>query len=168
MGSSARATAAEDAAVSPQPDVALSRSSGFSAVELLVAMALLAILVGIGALYLAPMATPLESAGSTLTAMIEQTRSKAIYTTRVHRLRPLSSDHLIVEYANSCGSGSWTYDPAISLELPRQVTLTETDWSVCFDRRGLSSVNLIITLHHPDRGVRELELFKGGVMRWRS
>ena len=114
------------------------------------------------------LATPLESAGDTLTAMIEQTRSKAIYTTRVHRLRPLSSHHLIVEYASSCGSGSWTYDPAISLELPRQVTLTETDWSVCFDRRGLSSTNLVIVLHHPDRGERELELFKGGVMRWRS
>ena len=149
-------------------DTAPSRPGGFSSLELLTVLALIGMLVAIGALSVAQMATPLEAAGDTLTAMIEQTRSKAIYTTRVHRVRPLSDDRLIVEYAGSCSSVSWTYDAAITLELPRQVTLADTSWSVCFNRRGLSSTNLVIELQHPDNGRRELELFKGGVMRWRS
>ncbi len=141
-------------------------AAGVGLVELLSVLALVGVTVGMMVAYLKPIEAPLQTGGNSLVALMEQTRARSISTTRPHRVRPLDAGTAIVEVADGCSSVAWTLDPAIDLDLPDLVTLTATDWSVCFNARGLSSENLIITLEHPDRGSRRLELLRGGVMRW--
>ncbi len=155
----------------PQPTAADKASTGSAAagvgmVELLSVLALVGVSVGMMVAYLKPVEAPLQTGGNSLVALMEQTRARSISTTQAHRVRPLDAETAIVEVADNCSSVAWTLDPAIDLDLPDLVTLTATDWSVCFNSRGLSSENLVITLQHPDRGSRRLELLRGGVLRW--
>ena len=108
-------------------------------------MAIVAGVVTVGALYLAPTEAPLKLGGETMMAMMEQTRAKAIGTTRVHRAA--AADEPVVEQADSCSAVARTYDPTIELHLPPQLTLAAANWWACFDRRGLSSENLVFVLN---------------------
>ncbi len=155
----------------PQPPAAnkasaSSAAAGVGMVELLSVLALVGVSVGMMVAYLKPVEAPLQTGGNSLVALMEQTRARSISTTQAHRVRPIDAETAIVEVADACGSVAWTLEPMIDLELPDLVTLTATDWSVCFNSRGLSSENLVITLQHPDRGSRRLELLRGGVLRW--
>ena len=71
-----------------------------------------------------------------------------------------------MEYALSCSAGSWTADPQLGLELPDDVTMTHTSWSICFGSRGIAAANQMLTLSHPDAGVQQLEVLMGGAVRW--
>jgi hypothetical protein len=87
-------------------------------------------------------------------------------TTTVHRIRPFTEGQLVVEYAPSCLSAAWTLDPRMDLELPAGVTLTPTDWSVCFTTRGTATNNVVVTLEHPKFESKQLEVLMGGAVRW--
>ena len=43
--------------------------------------------------------------------------------------------------------------------------MTDSAWVVCFNARGISSNNLTVTLSHPDRGSRQVEVLLGGATR---
>ena len=141
-------------------------SAGWSMVELLVAMVVLTVLLGFGAVYLRPLERPLENAGGLLEGFVGQAQARAIASTKVHRVRPITADSLVVEHAESCSAGAWVLDPELRLELPRDVALAATDWSVCFDSRGIASDNIVVTLNHPDHEPVQLEVLKGGTLRW--
>ena len=51
------------------------------------------------------------------------------------------------------------------MALPEDVAITESGWSVCFSRRGISSANLTLTLTHPDHRSRQVEVLLGGLTR---
>jgi hypothetical protein len=135
-------------------------------IDLIVVMALIGIMAGISALALRHFEAPLETAGDLVDGLIKQTRAKSMASTTVHRIRAVAGDHLVVEYARSCGSAAWTLDPRMDLRLPSGVSLTDTAWSICFDTRGIASDNLILTIDHPQYQARTLEVLKGGTVRW--
>jgi hypothetical protein len=54
----------------------------------------------------------------------------------------------------------------MDLELPAGVTLSSTDWSVCFNSRGTASDNVTLVLQHPDHASQTLEILLGGALRW--
>jgi hypothetical protein len=63
---------------------------------------------------------------------------------------------------------AWTLDPRMDLELPAGVTVSPTDWSVCFNSRGTASNNVVLVLDHPDHPSRSLEILMGGAVRWKE
>jgi len=139
---------------------------GLTLIELTVTLAIIGLVVSIGFLYLKPMETPLQTSGQRLEGMLKQVRARAIETTTSHRVVPSGSTGIVVESAASCKATLWTAEPRLEVNFPAQVDLVETDWSVCFDNRGIASENLVLTLQHPDHGSRQLEILRGGLLRW--
>jgi prepilin-type N-terminal cleavage/methylation domain-containing protein len=140
-------------------------ASGVTLPELLVALVILGITLGIGALYLRPAAAPLKSGAEMVEAIFKQARTKAMATTTVHRVRPIDERSLVVEYAAACSSEAWTLDPRMDLALPAEVELATTEWSACFTSRGITTENFVVTLEHGEAD-QSLELLLGGSVRW--
>ncbi len=139
---------------------------GITLPELLVTLAVLGIVAGVIVTNLESMQSPLETGGDLLAGTMMQARARSIGTTAAHRVVPSGNGTLLVETAPSCKDTSWTADPGMQLDLPPGVELLETSWSVCFNSRGLASDNVVLTLQHPEAGQRQLEVLRGGIMRW--
>jgi len=134
-------------------------------IELAATMAILATAVSVGAVYLKPMAAPLQTAADSVEGTLRGARAKGMATTSAYRVRPVGSQRLLAETAASCSATSWTADPRLETELPEGVTMTTSGWSVCFSGRGTSNNNLMIALWHPDHGTRRVEVMLGGTTR---
>ena len=143
----------------------MSRQAGASLLETLVVVAIIALFVAVTLANLKPAEAPLQTGTRLVEAFILQARSSAIATTSAYRVVPDGAGQLLTEYASSCNDLTWTREPGGSLELPDEVTMTDTDWTVCFGRRGLSSANLTVTLVHPEFGSRQVEVLLGGTTR---
>lgn len=141
------------------------RASGATLTELLVVVALMGIAAMITALNLRPAEAPLQTATRLTEGFILQARSSAIATTSAYRVVPDGPAALALEHAGACDDTVWTEEPDSRLGLPRDVTLADTAWSVCFTRRGLSASNVTVTLVHPDSGTSQLEVLLGGTTR---
>lgn len=143
----------------------MNRQSGVSLVELMVALALLAMAAAATTVNLEPAEQPLVTGSRLVEGFILQARSSAIATTSAYRVVPAGPSRLVAQYANDCGDATWTPEPAQRLELPDEVKMTATDWSICFSRRGVASANVTVTLTHPDRGAVQVEVLLGGATR---
>lgn len=141
------------------------RESGMALIEMAATMAIMATVLSVGALYLKPMAAPLQTAADSLEGTLRGARAKGMATTSAYRVRPLGSQRILAETAARCSSTLWTTDPVLDTELPEGVTMTSSSWSVCFSGRGTSSDNLTIDLWHADHGSRQVEVMLGGTTR---
>ena len=141
------------------------RQSGFTVVELLVVFAVLGVSLGVGALYLKPAAAPLATSAALVEGYTRQARMRAMATTSAYRIRPVSAAVIAAESAGSCMDEIWAASSIPDLALEEQVELTDTDWTVCFSGRGVSSNNVVITLSHPDFGTKQVEVLLGGTTR---
>jgi len=139
--------------------------AGFTVVELLVVFAVLGVSLGVGALYLKPAAAPLATSAPLVEGYLRQARMRAMATTSAYRVRPISGAALVAESAGSCLDATWATSSLPDLALTEEVELVETDWSVCFSSRGVSSDNVVITLSHPDFGTKQVEVLLGGTTR---
>ncbi len=133
--------------------------------ESLVTLSLLGIAASTAGLYLMPAAAPLAGGADLVDGMMRVSRSRAIATTSAYRVTAADPSHLIAERAQSCFATTWTRDDELELELPRDVVLTDTSWSVCFSSRGLAAGNITIPLHHPETGSLSVEVLLGGSSR---
>ena len=141
--------------------------AGMTLVELIVVLTLAGILLSIGASYMKPTASRGILAGRLVEGAFKQARAKAMVTTGAQRVRPTTDSALEVESAASCAAGSWTAEPDLRIELPDGVRFADTEWSVCFNSRGIASDALTIRLSDALFGERDLEVLLGGVTRWR-
>jgi prepilin-type N-terminal cleavage/methylation domain-containing protein len=138
---------------------------GFTISELTVVVAIMGLSLAIGSLYLEPMETPLQSGATQMEGFFRQSRLRAMATTSAYRVTPSDSSNLAVEYARTCSDTSWTAAGDMSLELPSDVTMSDTSWSVCFSSRGISLNNVIVTLSHSTYGSIRVEVLLGGTTR---
>jgi hypothetical protein len=97
--------------------------------------------------------------------LLRGARARAVASTSALRVRPETNGSLVGEQAASCSATTWTGEPALDLELPDRVTLTDTSWSVCFNSRGIASSGLVLTVDHPDYQPRRVEVMLGGAVR---
>ena len=141
------------------------RQSGATLIELLVVLTIMGIALMVTAPNLKPAEAPLQTASRLTEGFILQARSSAIATTSAYRVVPDGEDRLLLEYAAKCDDSTWTAETYSILELPDEVTMTDTGWSVCFSRRGISSTNVTVTLTHPDFGSSQVEVLLGGSTR---
>jgi len=133
--------------------------------EVLIVVAIMGIMLAIGLLYLKPAEAPLQAGSLLLEGVFRQARLQAIATTSAYRVSPSGTGGLEIEFAASCSDSTWAGAPNGNYELPSDVTLDDTSWSVCFTSRGIATTNVVIQLNHPDFGSRQVEVLLGGTTR---
>ena len=141
------------------------RELGASLTELLVVLAVMAIAVSVAFMDVSRMEAPLHTGVGLVQAFVKQARATAMATTSAVRIAPKDPTHLEAASATNCAATSWASEPSIRAELPQGVTLDRTNWSVCFDSRGISDANVVVTLAHADFGSRQVEILLGGGTR---
>ena len=146
----------------------VSNCRGFTLFELLIVLAVLGTLIGMAALNLRALDSPLQNGTSQLLGFLKQVRAKAIATTLVYKVEPSSTTQLITKYAESCSALTMTTDADLTLDLPKGVSLTSTTWSVCFNTRGLADNNITVTLMDSKGKTKTVEVFLGGGVRVQS
>ena len=133
--------------------------------ELLVVVALLGLSVTAVSFKLKPLETPLHSGTVLLEGFFRQTRRQAMATTSAYRAVPLGRTKMTAQTASSCSDTDWDVDPTLTMDLPDDVEMTSSVWTVCFSSRGISASNEIVTLTHPDAGQKQVEVLIGGTTR---
>jgi hypothetical protein len=141
------------------------RASGSSLIELLAVIALVGVAVAATAVYLHPIEAPLQVGSAALEGYFRQARGRALATTSAYKVSASTPRSLQAQYANDCAETNWTPDPKLQLQLPPDVALASTSWSVCFNSRGLADANLQVTLNHPEEGSQQVEVLRGGASR---
>ena len=139
--------------------------AGITLLEMLVVLAIIGISVGAVSLNLEPLGSPLRAGTSLVEGFMRQARLNAIATTSAYRVSPISIYKLGAETADSCTASTWTTDSSMKLDMPEEVELDSTAWSVCFSSRGISAGNVVIGLHHDTWGDVDVEVLLGGTTR---
>ena len=149
------------------------RKQGFSLVELLVVLSIMAIGLSIAALNLRPLSAPLKSATNGVAGTFRQARTKAMSTTSAYRVSPSSTTRLIVETAKRCNSAAseWVAAPQFSFDLEENIVLSDTEWQLCFTSRGTvgtgsaagQSVQIIDPKDPDNRQLTVTTLIAGGI-----
>lgn len=138
---------------------------GFTLVELVVTMGILAVLLGVAALGMRGLDNPLDDAAQQVSAVLKQSRLRAMANTNAYRVSPASATQLHVEYANRCSAGTWTDEPAFDETLPKGIAFKSTAWSVCFNSRGLASNTVSVdVVRQKDSKELRVEVMLGGAV----
>lgn len=143
----------------------MTRQSGMTFIELLIVMVILTIGLGTASIYLKSTENFLKTGTVLLEGSFREARLMAIASTTAHRVSPAGSNGLQVEHAATCAETTWTQADLPQLELPHDVVIENSDWSVCFNSRGVSNNNVVVTLTHPDFGSTRIEVLLGGTTR---
>lgn len=138
---------------------------GFSLIEVVVVIALIAVLSGVALANLRELHDPVRTGASQLSGFIKQVRSRAMSATQAFLIQPTASDRVVALRANTCSAETWTPDSRLVLDLPSGVSLTDLDWDVCISSRGLPDDNVAIELNDLDGRQRVVELLLGGAVR---
>ena len=141
------------------------KQAGSTLLEALVVLAIMGIALGIGAMYLRPIESPLKSGATLVEGLCRQARTSAIATTSAYRVRPGTAHMLLAEQAASCSETTWEVDNASKTQLPQGVSVKSTSWAVCFSSRGISTDNQEIHLQHSQFGEIGVEVLLGGTTR---
>lgn len=146
------------------------RAQGFTLVEIIVVLAIFAILAGIAALNLRGLQDPLQEAATNVAGLMKQSRAKAMATTSAYRVKVSTTNtrDLVTESAIRCSDTTgWTADTALSTELPKGISMSVSQGSLptCFDPRGLGSQDLILTFTDSKGRSMKVEVMLGGAVR---
>lgn len=138
---------------------------GTTLLELIVTMGIATLFAGVAISNIMAMERPLISSSHEIAGLLKQARAKAIGTTNAYTVKPLNATTLIAQYGTSCTAATQTTDSRFTLELRRDITLTDTSWSVCYSPRGVASNSPTITVMGPDYASQQIEVFTGGAVR---
>ena len=138
---------------------------GFTVLEAVVTLGLLSLVLGIGVANFKALYSPIDTSSKQLSSFLMLVRAKAISTTSALKVVPANDKSLVVQESTSCKSLDWTLNDKIKLDLESEVSLGETDWTLCFSSRGLADKSLNIALHDNRSGVQAVEVLVGGVVR---
>ena len=142
-------------------NIQVTSQTGFSLIELLVALALLGVLCTVAVTNIHTLENPLVSTSSNMSHYFRLVRVRAIAQTRSIRIAPGSAYHLEAGTASNCEAETFEPLSELDFDLDEDVRLGSTDWSVCFTQRGLvhQAVAFVLT---GDNGSRTVEIALGG------
>ena len=143
-------------------------SQALTLLEIILVVAVVGIVLAVGAVSLRGLGDPLGAAASSVEGTFKQLRAKAMSTTSAYRVSRASATGLRAEYAVSCSdSTGWTHDARLDATLDNGVQLTAPATNgviVCFDARGLAGSNPTVTLTDAKGATASVEVFVGGAV----
>lgn len=140
--------------------------AGFSVIEMIVTLGLMAVITGIAISNIKALENPLADASFQMSHYIRLVRARAISRTTSVIIQPSSPSEVIAFSSDSC-NGEMAQIEELTLRFPEGATLSDTDWTVCINQRGLSDTNIIFELQNQEGKVRSIELALGGGVRIR-
>jgi prepilin-type N-terminal cleavage/methylation domain-containing protein len=146
----------------PSPDFSCQR--GVTLLEILVTLMIMTILLGTAVSNLKVLNNPLANASFSVSHYLRLARSRAISQTLAIQIAPSSSTTLAASSAKTC-SDTMSPMTGLDLQLPSGSRLLDTDWSVCFTARGLSTSNVTFDLSGDSSSTRTVEIALGGGVR---
>lgn len=140
----------------------IARSAGFTMIELIVVMALFAVISGIAVSNLRELESPLSNSAFGSSHYLRLVRARAISTTSYIRVDPANSSSLIASRSDQddCG-GTVSAISDLTYTFEEGVTLGATDWYLCFTPRGLSDEHVSFSFSS-DAGTRTMQVALGG------
>ena len=140
-------------------------NAGYSLVEMIVVLAVLGTFLTIAALNLRPFADPLHDAVTRVEGFVKQARSKAMANTLAYKVY-VTNGRVYAEYAYRCSDVSWTMDPKLDMELPREISVSPVTASpVCFSSRGYATASQTWTLQDTRGRSKTVTVLLGGAVR---
>ena len=121
-------------------------SRGYSVVELLVALAIAGIMVGIGVYNFRDLNQPAEDGAVEFAGFVRRVRAKGLATTYAYTLSPSTVSRVTTTYGISCTSTAQTADSRLVLDLPSGASFSSLTWSVCFSPRGISTTGATVNV----------------------
>ena len=142
---------------------AFRQRQGFSLVELIVVVAVLGVLLGIGALNLRPLSGDLQNDANLVAGIFKQARVKSVATTSGYRIVKVSDTRLVAEYSNTCSGTVWTEDTKLGVALEHDARIAgENGTLVCFSSKGTATSNPTVSLSDDEGKTARVEVFLGG------
>ena len=140
---------------------------GASLLQLVAALALMAVLSTIAVSNLKQSANPLADASFQATHYLRLVRSRAISQTLTLQVLPTSSTRLEAREVERCSdtSGETSNVLDLALAFPDGAWMTEIDWTVCFTARGLADENILFGITSTSGASRTAEIALGGGIR---
>ena len=138
---------------------------GFTLFELVAALGLSAVLMGLAAMALKDLDDPLKNGSAELASFFKQTRARAVSTTSAYTIIPVSSTRVEAQFSAKCSDVDQTADARMVLDLPDGAQLADSSWSLCYNSRGLPDGNLTFTVNDGGGDFRTVEVFLGGAVR---
>ncbi|NJM68130.1 MAG: prepilin-type N-terminal cleavage/methylation domain-containing protein [Acaryochloris sp. RU_4_1] len=160
--------------------------AGFSLIEVLVVIALTAMLAAFAAPAITFGNNPLKDSSNRIAASFKLARAKAMAQTSAVRIQPVSATEFVMERAARCSDTTWTnisdrvekngqfvYED-LSFDTPAQLTAVKvnssavtpvTNWNLCFNSRGIADKTVELTLKDMNTNKqRTMEIFVGGTV----
>jgi len=154
------------------------RRRGFTILELLILLAVLAIVFAIAALDVRPLHNEARSAANEVASAVRLTRGRAMATTSAHRLVVAGPSELRMEAAVACDDATgWTEETRFATTLSGSARIAELsdsgdasdygpatagDVLLCFDPRGLADASPTVKLRDARGRIAEVDVYAGG------
>lgn len=143
----------------------LQSERAFTFIEMVVTMGLAMVCSSAAMLNLKELNDPLKNGSAEIVSFIKQARGKAISTTSAYTIVPISSTQFKVQVSTTCSATEFEDDERLTLNLPTGAYITDTDWTLCFNARGLPDGTLDVTVRDQDTDYKTVEVFLGGGVR---
>ena len=143
----------------------MSGQRGFTMIEILAVLAVLGIALGVTAMQLLPIASPIDTSTNLLEGEFRLARLNAIATMTSYRVSSATPTKLQGEKGASCSATTWSPDSSMNVSLPTGVTMSPASWTVCFNSRGISTNNVTVAVTHPTYGSKSILVLYGGTTR---
>lgn len=164
-------------------------NAGMSLIEIMVVIALTALLAALAAPAVTFGNDPLRDSSNRIAAGVKWARARAMAETSAVRIRPRNRTQFFMERARSCSEadddnwtrigdrvrkdGRWVYED-LSLDSPARMIRADVDgnrladprdWTLCFNSRGIADQTVELTFRDNDtRQRRTMTIFRGGTV----
>lgn len=111
--------------------------SGYSMIEMIVVLAIAALVMGTAISNLKELDDPLSNASFSLGHYLRLARSRAISQTLAIQLKPSGANRIVASSADSC-TATMTPMSDLSFDFPTGSRMVSTTWTICFSSRGFT------------------------------
>ena len=133
----------------------------YSVTDLIVALAMIAILGAMAVPDFKTFSEPLPDAKTELLVHLKMVRAKAIEKKTPYSIFPGNESTLRVITNAVCGGAATGSDTTLDFILPKGVKFAHTNWALCYTSKGIPTVNLVIELVDNEGLTTTIEQFLG-------
>lgn len=139
--------------------------SGVSLLEVLATVLIASILSATAIMNLRELENPLITGAAQFASFLKQVRAEAIASTSACTIEAEGSGRVVVLRSTLCSDTDKELDSRLALDLPDGVAFPDTEWSFCFNSRGIPDANIEIELENGVGADQTVEVLLGGAVR---